>query len=230
MTASGYEVKQVTKVKILGYIIQSNIKNNSQINKLTSNLNNRIYGIKTLSNKTSKKTREILVKSIVIGKLNYTLPLLINSTKSQLQKLNTIINRCGKTIMGNPCLRWTSARILDKCNLTNIWHMLLEQGLNFIHKIQIEKEPKSIFSLYQNTQRHKRHQTKIIPIYTPKTKSMKNFIFYKFSEIHTTLNPHLQHLPIKSFKIEIKQHIIQTHTTNNIHSTIIPDSDHTDSE
>jgi len=45
ITTSGYTVKQVTKVKILGVIIQSNLKNNCQINKIISNLNNRLYNI-----------------------------------------------------------------------------------------------------------------------------------------------------------------------------------------
>ena len=52
MQASNFIVNQVKKVKILGYTIQSNLKNNAQIGNILSNLNNRIYNIKKLGNKT----------------------------------------------------------------------------------------------------------------------------------------------------------------------------------
>ena len=129
MNASGYKVNQVLKVKILGYIIQTNLHNDKQINKTTANINNCLYNIKKLGTKTLTKSRSILVKAIVIGKLNYSLALLSNSTKSQLQKLNTLITKCCRVIIGNPCLRWTSNRLLNKCNLRTIWHMITEQGL-----------------------------------------------------------------------------------------------------
>lgn len=48
MNASGYKVNQVLKVKILGYIIQTNLHNDKQINKTTANINNRLYTIKKL--------------------------------------------------------------------------------------------------------------------------------------------------------------------------------------
>ena len=88
MYASGYKVNQVSKVKILGHIIQSNLRNDKQINKTISNINNRLFNIKKLGNQTQIKSHTILVKSIVIGKLNYALALLTNSTKQQLQNNN----------------------------------------------------------------------------------------------------------------------------------------------
>merc|ERR1712240_29485 len=91
MYADNFKVKQVNKVKIQGFLIQSNLHNDSQIGKTISNINNRLYNIKKLGNQTQFKTRRTLVKAIVIGKLNYALPLLSNSTQAQLQKLNTLI-------------------------------------------------------------------------------------------------------------------------------------------
>ena len=74
LNAGGHEVKQVSIVKILGFKIQHNLQNSSQVNGLISNLNNRLYNIRKMGNKTIIKTRKMLVKSIVIGKLNYTPP------------------------------------------------------------------------------------------------------------------------------------------------------------
>merc|ERR1712082_261371 len=129
MYANSYKVKQVQHVKILGYIIQRNLQNDRQINKTISNINNRLFNIKKLGNKSTFTTRKILVKSIEIGKLNYALPLLSNSTQAQLQKLNTLIIKSCRTLLGNPCLRSWSNHLLNKCQLTTIWHMISELGL-----------------------------------------------------------------------------------------------------
>ena len=138
------------------------MKNNSQINMLISKLSNRLFNIKKISNKTTHKSRIQLVKSIVIGKLNHTLPFLINSTQRQLEKLNSILIKSARRIIGSPCLKWSSNRLLNKSKLNNIWHMKMEHGLNFIHEIIINQEPESIHDLYTKPTRP-RH-------YRPKTK------------------------------------------------------------
>ena len=46
MYASGYKVKQVQHVIILGHIIQSNLRNDRQINKTIANINNHLFNIK----------------------------------------------------------------------------------------------------------------------------------------------------------------------------------------
>ena len=48
INASGYKVNQVSKVKILGYIMQSNLHKDKQIAKTISNINNHLYNIKKL--------------------------------------------------------------------------------------------------------------------------------------------------------------------------------------
>ena len=105
MTASGHKVKQVSKVKILGYTMQSNLHHDKHIALITSNINNRLHNTKKLASHTTIKSRLILTKGIVIGKLNYCLPLLCNANKSQLAKLNTLVTKSCRTVMGSPCLR-----------------------------------------------------------------------------------------------------------------------------
>ena len=52
MYAGKYRVKQVDKVKVLGYHIQSNLHNDAQVNKTIANINHRIYNMKKLGNNT----------------------------------------------------------------------------------------------------------------------------------------------------------------------------------
>ena len=144
------------------------LHNYKQKNKTISNIDNRLYDIKKLGSQTHIKSHTIIVKTIVIGKLNYTLALLSNSTKAQLQKLNTLITKSCRIIIDNPCLRWTSNRLLNKCKLKTIWHMISKQGLTYIHKIQQTKTPTIIYEMYNIPTRPKRTNIDLRPKYTPK--------------------------------------------------------------
>ena len=223
MHANGYKVNQVQQAKILGFTIQSNLKHTKQINSTISNINSRLYNIKKLGTQTKIKSRTTLVKAIVIGKLNYAIALLSNSTQTQIQKLNTLIIKSCRVIMGNPCLRWTSARLLNKCRLHTVWHMITNQGLTYIHKIQTTQTPTLIYENYIIPNRPKRTNTNLRTKYTPKS---KNSLFYRFSEIYSTLPDHLKTIEVKKFSKHIAAHITDNYdpykfpNTNNT-----PDSD-----
>ena len=180
--------------------MQSNLHNDKRIAKTISNINNRLYNIKKFGSHTQIKSRIVLIKAIVIGKLNYALPLLCNSTRTKLSKLNTLITKSCRVIMGSPCLKWTSSRLLNKCKLQTIWHMITEQGLTYIHKIQTTQTPLAIYEIYDIPTRPKRTNVHIYPKYTPKTNLLKNSFFYKFSKIYANLPDTLKISSIKKFK------------------------------
>ena len=111
--ASGHKVKQVNKVKILGYTMLNNLHHDKHITKVTSNINHRLFNIKKLTPHTTIKSRNILTKAIVIGKLNYCLPLLCNAKKAQLTNLNTLITKSCRTIMPKMDQRKTIKQVPD---------------------------------------------------------------------------------------------------------------------
>ena len=134
-----------------------------------------------------------MVKAIVIGKLNYALPLLSNSTQVQLQKLNSLITKSCKIIVGNPCFRWSSRKMLNKCQLRTIYQMITKQGLLFIHKIQTTMIPSSIYEMYNTNNKNTRPTNTLRPKYTPKTILLKNSLFFKFSELYANIPEEIKH-------------------------------------
>ena len=221
MTASGHKVKQVTKVNILGYIKQSNLQHDKHIAQLTSNINSRLYNIKKLSSHSTIKSRTIITKAIVIGKIVYCLPLLCNAKKSQLAKLNTLVMKTCRVIMGNPCMRWTNTRLLNKCKMNTIYQMITEQAINFIHKIQTTTIPQALYTMYNIPTRPQRTIPQLFPIYTPRTKHLKNSIFFKFSSIYSNLPDQLKANNITKFKKLLKIHIQE-----NFHPHTLPQTQH----
>ena len=148
-----------------------------------------------------------MVKAIVIGKLNYAIALLSNSTQLQLHKLNTLMIKSCRVIMGNPCLRWTRGRLMNKCGLTTICHTITNQGLTYVYKIQKTKIPTLIYENYAIPQRPKRTNTNLRTIYTTKSKILKNSLFYKFSDIYSTLPDWLKITEVKNFSKNVTFHI-----------------------
>merc|ERR1712240_336849 len=148
MTASGHKVKQVNKAKILGYTLSNDLKHDKHISTLTANINNRLYNIRKISQNSTIKARNILTKAIVIGKLNYCLPLLCNARKAEIIDLNTLITKSCRTIMGSRCPKWTNQRLLNRCNMPTIQQSINNQALNYIHRLQSIKIPTALFNMY----------------------------------------------------------------------------------
>ena len=109
--------------------------------------------------------------------------------------------------MGNLCLKWSSSRLLNKCKMQSIYHMITEQGINYIHKIQVTQTPQAIYNIYNIPNRPQRTNVHLHPKYTPKTKLLKSSIFFKFSKVYSNLPDTIKTLPVNKFKKQIKIHI-----------------------
>ena len=85
--------------------------------------------------------------------------------------------------------------------------MISAQGLIYIHNVQFNKIPQTIYELYQVPNCPMRQNAKIVPKYIPKTKILKNTLFYCFSENYSSLPNYLKILITKKFKKEVKDYV-----------------------
>ena len=217
MTASGHKVKQVNKAKILGYTLSNNLNHDKHISTIIANINNRQFNIRKITHNTTVKARNILTKAIVIGKINYCLPLLCNARKAQLTDLNTPITKSCRVIMGSRCPRWTNEKLLNKCRMPTVYQSINNQALNYIHRLQSTKIPTALYNMYKIPNRPQRTNQVLKPIYEPKTKQLKASIFFRYTEIYNQLPQTLKALPKTRFKNNLK-----THIQNNKEYHIIP--------
>ena len=225
MTASGHKVKQVSKAKILGYTLSNDLNHDKHISAMTANINNRLYDIRKITHNSTVKARNILTKAIVIGKLNYCLPLLCNARKAQITDLNTLVTKSCRTIMGSRCPRWTNEKLLNKCNMPSIYQSINNQALNYIHRLQSTKIPTALYNMYKIPDRPQRTNQLLYPIYEPKTKRLKASIFFKYTQIYNQLPLTLKTLPKLKFKNNIKIHIKNNNEYHTIPNTGINESD-----
>ena len=64
--------------------------------------------------------------------------------------------------------------------------------------------------MYKTTGRPQRSNHKLIPSYTPKTKMLKESLFFNYSRIYNTLPDTLKALPKHRFNKHVKKHIRET--------------------
>ena len=61
--------------------------------------------------------------------------------------------------------------------------------------------------MYKTSQRPQRNNQQLIPIYTPKTKQLKESLFFNYTRIYNQLPPTLKTLLKHKFNTQIKVHI-----------------------
>ena len=90
----------------------------------------------------------MLTNSLIISVFRYASPLLINSSAIKIKKLQVLLMKCIRPILGYQSLKWSTSKIMSKLNWLTIPHMIAKESILFLHKISFENIPKSLFNLY----------------------------------------------------------------------------------
>ena len=104
-TAGEHKITAGNKIKILGTWIQNNLRMDTEVGNLVSNLHNRVHNIRILTNVTDFKTRLQFTNSFIIGKLNYMLPIYSNLTYSNINKLHKLVMTAARSVIGSYCYK-----------------------------------------------------------------------------------------------------------------------------
>ena len=152
-------IKNSNSIKILGTIIQNDLRLDKTINKLTSELHNRIYNIRTLTPYTHFSTKSKFLNAFVIGKLNYMVPIYSTATKKKLNKLHKIIMTAARAAIGDYCFKKSTHYILGKGKWFDINDLIKFSSLNTIHKILYYKKPISLVSLFKSNEKERKVKT-----------------------------------------------------------------------
>ena len=99
--AGNDKITTKNSIKILGFYITSDLKLDSQIGKLTGQLHNRLYNLRQISRFLTFKNRLSFVKSFIIGKLIYAMPIYMGINTTLLQKVHKVIMTAARTAIGS---------------------------------------------------------------------------------------------------------------------------------
>ena len=206
--AGNYTLLPKNIIKILGVYIKKDFKMDSQVGRLCSNLHNRIFQIKKLTPFTNFKTRLNFIKSIVIGKIIYAIPLYMGVTETLMAKLHKVIMSAARAAIGSYCWKKSTKYILNKCNMLDIKDTIIYSTMTFIHNLNLKKLPKSLINLFYEKRSRDKIQ-KLRPLYMPKSKSLENNLIHKGTAIYNNLPVEFKVLQIEKFQDRLRQYLLQ---------------------
>ena len=184
--AGKYKIKAKSVIKILGFLISSDLKMDSQVGKISGELHNRMYEFNKIAKYMNFKTRVGFMHAYVLGKLNYGLPLYFGISTKLHDKFHKVLMRAARISIGSYCPRKSISYILGKCKMVPVTKMIGLSACNFFYKLIIDKSPVSILELFmkQNT----RQKTDILrPIYRPETKIVKGSLIHMGAAVFNSL-------------------------------------------
>ena len=207
---------------ILGFRIEEDLGQSKQINNTIAKVSNRIFTLQKLKKYTNLKTRLKIANAIVIGSINYGLPLFLNATKDQLSKLNSLLIRAARTVIGYHSLKLSQVKMDKITGWTSIYHMITSSSIILHNNTINSKNPHILKSFYKIT-KHKRYQintSKKIPIYIPKGKMTENGFIQKSCELFNFLPEAIKNEEGTKFKQELKMYINKIFPYRSIHKDL----------
>ena len=190
-------------IKILGFMLQDDLKTDREINKISSQLHNRINNIRSLTKYTTFSTRLKFLNAYVIGKLNYMVPMYSIADLVNLNKLHKIITTAGRAAIGSYCHKKSIKYILNKCKWLDIQNLIYYSSISLIHKTLINNTPFNIFNLFRDI-KNRRITQDITTKYIPKTVKFSKFFIYKYIKEYNLLDKYIKEKSINQFKKELK--------------------------
>merc|ERR1712112_195188 len=204
--ANNDKIVNQKSLKILGFTLRCDNNMETQIGNLCANLHFRINNIRKLNKFTNFSSRLVFIKSLVIGKLIYAMPMYTQLTLKQINKIHKVIMASARVAIGNYCFKKTIKYILEKCKILGAKEMIAYSSILFIHKIILNKKPNSNFNRYMpfnSRQTDKKIRTK----YRPKTKKFKNHIINKGAELLNNIPNDIRNMSISKFKKQLKKYL-----------------------
>ena len=206
--AREYKIKPVKSLKILGIYLRDDMKLDTQVGRLSAELHNKIFQLRKLTKFTNFNTRNIFVKSYIIGKIIYALPLYMNINNTNLNKLHKVIMTAARMSIGNYCFKKSKKYIINKCGILDIKDLIIYSTLTFFYNINRRAQPQAILDLY--TKQNSRDKIrKYRPLYIPESKFMEYSCIYRGAKLFNGIPQSYKQLSVERFKTTIKGYIAE---------------------
>merc|ERR1712177_192820 len=139
------------KIKVLGIFFTSGLSNHANISNIISKINHRMYTMREAFGFSSKKSKTIFLKSMVISVIRYCSPILIDSEVKVLEKLQTQLMKCTRPILGISSFKMSTLQIMGELRILTVHQLVMKESIQFIHKILTNKSPGVIFNLFSQS-------------------------------------------------------------------------------
>ena len=86
--------------------------------------------------------------SLILSIFRYASSILIDANKNQLNKLQTLLLKTTRPIIGYDSYKLSTYQILTRLNWPSIHHMVMAEALKITHKVVFDDNPPSLSKLF----------------------------------------------------------------------------------
>merc|ERR1712240_340878 len=222
LNTTNFVIEQAKKVKILETYFSPGLCNIINVNSIISKVNYRLNIIRKVTKYTNFRTSKIIITSIILNVFKYAAPLMINTDVRSLQKINTLLLKCTRPILGFDSYKWSTNKIMSKINWSTYYHILIYESIMLIHKSVFEGTPQTIMDLITfSLNRTKNIRSIRKPLMKEQTNSSKlqQTVMFKSVYLYNLFPGQLRTYIPKKLKKHLKEFIYQYFPNNNIYLT-----------
>merc|ERR1712120_12067 len=127
-------------------------------------------------------------------------PILIDSEVKILDKLQTLLMKCTRPILGFPSFKMSTLQIMAELRIQTVHQMIMREWIQFIHKVLSRKSPGVIFDLFsqsnmENVRGVRKYRVKL----THKSNKVTNSLFYRAIYLFNCLETEVRNYKVKQF-------------------------------
>merc|ERR1712240_727416 len=117
-------------------------------NNIIAKVNFRMFSMREAFKFLNKKTKIIFFKSMVLSVIRYCSPLLVDSEAKLIDKLQTLLMKCTRPILGFQSYKLSTLQIMSELRIQTVPQMIVRESIQFIHKVLSKKAPGVIYDLF----------------------------------------------------------------------------------
>ena len=208
LKAGDYIIEQKDKIKVLGIFFTSGLTNYVNISNIISKVNFRMYSMREAFNFSSKKSKIIFFKSMVLSIIRYCSPILIDSDAKMIDKLQTLLMKCTRPILGFHSFKMSTLQIMSELRIQTVHLMIIRESIQFIHKVLTKKSPGVIYDLFiQSNLDNIREIRKYRVKNDHKSSNVTNSLFYRAVYFFNCLENEVRNYNVKKLSKYLQDNI-----------------------
>ena len=159
---------------------------------------------------SDKRTKIVFLNSMVLSVFRYCCPILIDSEVKTIDKLQTLLMKCTRPILGIKSFKMSTMTIISELKILTVQHMVMKEAIQFIHKILFNKSPTSIFNLFTQSNCNNdniRGVRKFIMKKSHKSNKVTNSLFHRALYLYNCLATEVRNYDPKKLSKFLQQNI-----------------------
>ena len=145
---------------------------------------------------------------MALSVIRYCSPILIDSDVKMIDKLQTLLMKCTRPILGFASFKMSTLQIMAELRIQTVHLMIMRETIQFIHKVLSKKAPGVIFNLFiQSNMANVRGVRKYRVKATHKSNRVTNSLFYRAIYLYNCLENEVRNYKVKQLSKYLQDNI-----------------------